>query len=148
MSYTTLPNNLKGVRCLSVTNPCLQMKAVKNARISVAAAHYLKMSALITAVAAIRSFTLKKRLLKKATMMSKFNEPTSNDEEYDHVASMNRVKKAFEEEMQRRTKTQQQFYDELRNGVIDEVTVEIQKMQGFGKDTLDSLCVYVQGMKK
>ena len=50
--------------------------------------------------------------------------------------------------MQRRAKTQQQFYDELRNGVIDEVTVEIQKMQGFGKDTLDSLSVYIQGMKK
>ena len=50
--------------------------------------------------------------------------------------------------MQRQAKTQQQFFDELRNGVIDEVTVEIQKMQGFGKDTLDSLCVYVQGMKK
>ena len=148
MSYTTLPNNLKGVQCLSVTNPCLQMKAVRNARISAVAVHYLKMSVLTTAVAAIRSFTLKKRLLKKAMTMSKFNEPTSNDEAYNHVESMNRVKKAFDEEMQRRAKTQQQFYDQLRNEVIDEVTVEIQKMQGFGKDTLDSLCVYVQGMKK
>ena len=80
--------------------------------------------------------------------MSKFNEPTSNDETYNHVESMNRVKKAFDEEMQRRAKTQQQFYDQLRNGVIDEVTVEIQKMQGFGKDTLDSLCVFIEGMKK
>lgn len=78
--------------------------------------------------------------------MSEFNRPTPED--YNHVESMNRVKKSFEEEMQRRAKTQQQFYDELRNGVIDEVTVEIQKMTGFGKDTLDSLCVYVQGMKK
>jgi len=124
------------------------MKAVRNARMSVVAVHYLKTGVLITAVAAIRSFTLTKRLLKKATMMSNFNKPTPEDEAYDHVASMNRVKKAFEEEMQRRAKTQQEFYDQLRNGVIDEVTVEIQKMQGFGKDTLDSLCVYVQGMKK
>lgn len=45
-------------------------------------------------------------------------------------------------------KSSQEFYKELRNKVIDEVIVEIQKMQGFGKDTLDSLCVYVQGMKK
>lgn len=126
MSYTTLPNNLKGVQCLSVTNPCLQMKAVKNARISAAAVHYLKTSALTTAVAAIRSFTLKIRLLKKATMMSKFNEPTDPP--------------VF--------KSQQEFYDWLRNNVIDEVTVEIQKMQGFGKDTLDSLCVFIQRMKK
>ena len=45
-------------------------------------------------------------------------------------------------------KTQQQFYDDLRNRVLDEVTKEIQKMQGFGKDTLDSLTVYIQEMKK
>lgn len=59
-------------------------------------------------------------------MMSKFNEPTDPP--------------VF--------KDQQEFYDWLRNNVIDEVSVEIQKMQGFGKDTLDSLSVYVQGMKK
>lgn len=58
--------------------------------------------------------------------MSKFNEPTDLS--------------VF--------KTQQEFYDWLRNTVIDEVTAEIQKMQGFGKDTLDSLTVYIQGMKK
>lgn len=126
MSYTTLPNNLKGVQCLSVINPCLQMKVVKNVRISAAAVHYLKTSVLTTVEAAIRSFTLKKRLLKKATMMSKFNEPTDPP--------------VF--------KNQQEFYDWLRNNVIDEVTVEIQKMQGFGKDTLDSLTVFIQGMKK
>jgi endonuclease III-like uncharacterized protein len=90
------------------------------------AVHYLKTSVLIFVVAAIRFFTLKKRLLKKVTMMSKFNEPTNPP--------------VF--------KNQQEFYDCLRNNVIDEVILEIQKMQGFGKDTLDSLCVYVQGMKK
>ena len=78
--------------------------------------------------------------------MTEFNRPTPED--YNHVESMNRVKKAFDEEMQMQAKTQQQFYDELRNGVLDEVTVEIQKMQGFGKYTLDSLSVYIQGMKK
>jgi len=80
--------------------------------------------------------------------MSNFNRPTPEDEAFDHIEQMNRVKKAFDEEMQRRAKTQQQFYDQLRNGVIDEVTVEIQKMQGFGKDTLDSFAVFVRGMKK
>ena len=124
------------------------MKAVRNARMSAVALRYLKTMGLTTAVVATRSSIWKKRLLKKAMTMSKFNEPTSNDEAYNHVESMNRVMKSFDEEMQRRAKTQQQFYDQLRNGVIDEVTVEIQKMQGFGKDTLDSLCVYVQGMKK
>lgn len=46
------------------------------------------------------------------------------------------------------TKTPQQFYDELRNRVLDEVTAEIQKMQGFGKDTISSFGIYIQGMKK
>jgi len=84
--------------------------------------------------------------------MTEFNKPTEVSyvtlEDYNHVESMNRVKKAFDEEMQMKAKTEQQFYDELRNGVIDEVTVEIQKMTGFGKDTLDSLSVYILGMKK
>ena len=80
--------------------------------------------------------------------MSKFNEPTSNDEAYNHVKSMNRVKKAFDEEMQRRAKTQQQFYDQLRNEVIDEVAREVKKLTGFGKDTIDGLAIYIEGMKK
>jgi hypothetical protein len=58
--------------------------------------------------------------------MSEFNKPT------EPIAS----------------KSSQEFYDELRNKVIDEVITKIQKMQGFGKDTLDSLTVYIQGMKK
>jgi hypothetical protein len=44
-------------------------------------------------------------------------------------------------------KTPEQFYNELRNRVLDEVAAEIQKMTGFGKDTLDSLIVFIQGMK-
>jgi hypothetical protein len=45
-------------------------------------------------------------------------------------------------------KTQQQVYDELRNDILEEVVVEIEKMQGFGKDTLDSFGIFIRGMKK
>ena len=45
-------------------------------------------------------------------------------------------------------KSSQEFYDELRNKVIDEMTTEIQKMQGFGKDTISSFVIHIQGMKK
>jgi len=45
-------------------------------------------------------------------------------------------------------KTDQQFYDELRNGVIEEVAQEIEKFTAFGQDTLDSLAIYIRGMKK
>lgn len=81
-------------------------------------------------------------------MMSNFNRPTPEDEAFNHIEQMDRVKKSFDEEMQRRARTQQQFYDNLRNGVIEEVATEIKKLTGFGKDTIDSLTLYIQGMKK
>lgn len=44
--------------------------------------------------------------------------------------------------------TAQEFYEVLRNTVIEEVAAEIEKMTGFGTDTIDSLTVYIRGMKK
>ena len=34
-----------------------------------------------------------------------------------------------------------------RNIVIEEVAQQVEKMQGFGKDTIDSLTVYIREMK-
>jgi hypothetical protein len=45
-------------------------------------------------------------------------------------------------------KSQEEFYNELRNGVIDEVAREVKRLTSFGKDTIDSLAVYIEGMKK
>ena len=45
-------------------------------------------------------------------------------------------------------KTQQQVYDELRNDIIEEVAVEIERMQVFGKDTLSSFGIFIRGMKR
>ena len=45
-------------------------------------------------------------------------------------------------------KTQQEVYDELRNDILEQVVLEIQKMKGFGKDTLDSFGIFIRGMKK
>ncbi len=45
-------------------------------------------------------------------------------------------------------KTQQQVYDELRNDILEEVAVEIENMQAFGKDTLSSFGIFIRGMKK
>jgi hypothetical protein len=45
-------------------------------------------------------------------------------------------------------KTQQEVYDELRNHILEQVAVEVEKMQGFGKDTLDSFGIFIRGMKK
>ena len=45
-------------------------------------------------------------------------------------------------------KTQQEVYDEFRNDILEQVVLYIEKMQGFGKDTLDSFGIYIRGMKK
>ena len=45
-------------------------------------------------------------------------------------------------------KTQQEVYDELRNDILEQVAVEIEKMKGFGKDTLDSFGIFIRGMKR
>ena len=45
-------------------------------------------------------------------------------------------------------KTQQEVYDELRNDIIEEVAIEIEKMKVFGNDTLSSFGVHIRGMKK
>ena len=34
-----------------------------------------------------------------------------------------------------------------RNVFIEEVALEVEKMTGFGKDTIDSLAVYIRNMK-
>ena len=67
--------------------------------------------------------------------MTEFNRPTE-------------VKYVTLEDFNEPAKTQQQFYDELRNGVIEEVANEVRKMSGFGQDTLDSLTIYIRGLKK
>jgi len=78
--------------------------------------------------------------------MSEFNKPSEPDF-YNHIESMNRVKKAFDEEMQMRAKTQQQVYDELRNDILEQVALDIEKMTGFGKDTISSFAIYIRNMK-
>jgi hypothetical protein len=34
-----------------------------------------------------------------------------------------------------------------RNQVIEEVALEVEKLTGFGKDTIDSLTIYIRNMK-
>ncbi len=45
-------------------------------------------------------------------------------------------------------KTQQQVYDELRNDILEEVAVEIEKMKCFGNDTLSSFAIFIREMKR
>lgn len=44
-------------------------------------------------------------------------------------------------------KTQQEVYDELRNDILEQVALDIEKMTGFGKDTISSFAIYIRNMK-
>jgi hypothetical protein len=67
-------------------------------------------------------------------------------ENYTDAKGINMIRKRQIQDLE--LKTDQQFYDELRNGVIEEVAQEIKKFTAFGQDTLDSLAIYIRGMKK
>ena len=45
-------------------------------------------------------------------------------------------------------KSQEEFYNELRNGVVEEVAQHIEKLKGFGQDTISSFAIYIREMKK
>jgi hypothetical protein len=66
------------------------------------------------------------------------NQPTSE--------GINMIRKRQIQELQ--PKTDQQFYDELRNDVIEEVAQHIEKLKSFGQDTIDSFVIYIREMKK
>ena len=67
-------------------------------------------------------------------------------ENHTDAKGINMIRKRQIQELE--LKTDQQFYDELRNGVIEEVAQEIEKFTAFGQDTLDSLAIYIRRLKK
>jgi archaellum component FlaC len=90
---------------------------------------------------------------------------SEEDEAWEHVQrieSMNRKRqienqvKRLEQDMEVvkdrvevvESKTAQEFYDELRNNVIEEVAQHIEKLTGFGNDTVDGLTIYIRNLKK
>jgi len=76
---------------------------------------------------------------------------------FNHVEMMSRVKQeAVKQQLDRleaavaklKAKTQQEFYDELRNSVLEETAQAIEKMRGFGGDTISSFAIFIRGMKR
>ena len=75
--------------------------------------------------------------------MTEFNRPTPEDEAFNDIERqakqrMAAVNAAFDE----------QYPVWKRNQVIEEVALHIEKLQGFGQDTIHSLAVYIREMKK
>ena len=72
--------------------------------------------------------------------MTAFNRPTPEDEAFNDIE---RISKIRQEIIKRQMEPPQ-----TRNNIIEEVALHIEKLKGFGKDTVDSLAVYIREMKK
>jgi hypothetical protein len=77
-------------------------------------------------------------------------EPTTpeEDEAFNEIERMSRVKQELIRWQMEPVKTQQQVYDELRNDILEQVARDIEKFKGFGQDTISSFAIYIRGMKR
>jgi hypothetical protein len=73
-------------------------------------------------------------------------EPTTPDEDeaFNEIESMSRVK----QEIVRMTQDREKLFNINRNRIIEEVAQHIEKLTGFGQDTISSFAIYIRGMKK
>jgi hypothetical protein len=73
-------------------------------------------------------------------------EPTTPDEDeaFNEIESMSRVK----QEIVRMTQDREKLFNINRNRIIEEVAQHIEKLTGFGQDTISSFAIYIRGMKR
>ena len=73
-------------------------------------------------------------------------EPTTPDEDeaFNEVERISRVA----QEIVRMTQDRETLFNINRNRIIEEVAQHIEKLTGFGQDTIDSFAIYIRRMKK
>ena len=69
------------------------------------------------------------------------------DDMFNEVERTSKVRQEIIKRRMEPAKTQQEFYDELRNNILEEVAVEFEKMKSGG-DTTASFASFVRGLKK
>ena len=84
--------------------------------------------------------------------MTEFNKPTQ-EKDWDalaekQLASIKRDMKIIVEDATVRAAHKVIAEFEARNAVIEEVAQHIEKLNGFGKDTISSFAIYIREMKK
>ena len=74
------------------------------------------------------------------------NEPTTPDEDeaFNEIERVSRVK----QEIVRMTQDREKLFNINRNRIIEEVAQHIEKLTGFGQDTISSFAIYIREMKK
>jgi len=77
-------------------------------------------------------------------------EPTTPDEDeaFNEVERISKVRQEIIRRQMEPAKTQQEVYDELRNDILEQVAQDIEKLKGFGQDTISSFAIYIRRMKK
>ena len=75
--------------------------------------------------------------------MSNFNKPTPEDEAFNDIERISRVK----QEIVRMTQDRDKLLNMDRNKVIEEVAQHVEKLKGFGNDTISSFAIYIREMK-
>lgn len=73
-------------------------------------------------------------------------EPTTPDED-EAFNEVERISRAAQE-IVRMTQDRETLFNINRNRIIEEVAQHIEKLTGFGQDTISSFAIYIRGMKK
>jgi hypothetical protein len=73
-------------------------------------------------------------------------EITMTDEKFNFASKLATMRKDPIESLNR--KRQILTINPYKNQVIEEVAQHVEKMQGFGKDIIDSLAIYIRKMKE
>ncbi len=66
------------------------------------------------------------------------------DEAFNELERISKVK----QEIVKMTQDREKLLNMDRNKVIEEVAQHIEKMEGFGQDTISSFAIYIRGLKK
>jgi len=74
------------------------------------------------------------------------DDPTTpeEDEAFNEIERISKVR----QEIVKMTQDREKLLNMDRNKVIEEVAQHIEKMTGFGQDTISSFAIYIRGMKK
>jgi len=90
--------------------------------------------------------------------MNEFNRPTPEDEAFNDIERESKVKQELVKQQLDRLEAGADFERSvlrlvsyrtaLRNETIEEVALHIEKLQGFGKDTISSFAIYIREIKK
>jgi len=74
------------------------------------------------------------------------DDPTTpeEDEAFNEIERISKVR----QEIVKMTQDREKLLNMDRNKVIEEVAQHIEKMTGFGQDTINSFAIYIREMKK